>query len=82
MKRITILGSTGSIGVSTLDVLSRHAGDYQVYALAANRSVDALFEQCCQFRPKIAVMLDRQAAMQLAEKFAAHKIATEVLSGE
>lgn len=82
MKRITILGSTGSIGVSTLDVLSRHAGDYQVYALAANRSVDVLFEQCCQFRPKIAVMLDRQASVQLAEKLAAHKIATEVLSGE
>ena len=82
MKKITLLGSTGSIGVSTLDVLSRHPDDYQVYALAANRSVEALFAQCCQFRPQIAVMLDGDAAQQLADKFAAEHLNIEVRTGE
>ncbi len=82
MKQVTILGSTGSIGVSTLDVLSRHPDDYQVYALAANRSVDALFVQCCQFKPKIAVMLDKGCAEQLAQKLAAQRLNIEVRAGQ
>lgn len=82
MKAVTILGATGSIGISTLDVLSRHPDDYQVYALAANRSVDSLFRQCCQFLPKIAVMLDKDSAAQLAEKLAAQKLNIEVRAGE
>lgn len=82
MKSVTILGSTGSIGVSTLDVLSRHPDDYQVYALAANRSVEALFTQCCQFKPKIAVMLDQDSAKQLAEKIATQQLNIEVRAGE
>lgn len=82
MKAVTILGATGSIGISTLDVLSRHPDDYQVYALAANRSVDSLFRQCCQFLPKIAVMLDKGSAAQLAEKLAAQKLNIEVRAGE
>lgn len=81
-KQVSILGSTGSIGVSTLDVLSRHPDDYQVYALAANRSVDALFAQCCQFKPKIAVMLDQDSAEQLAEKLATQQLNIEVRAGE
>ena len=68
MKSVTILGSTGSIGVSTLDVLAQHCDSYKVYALTANRSVNTLFEQCQQFNPKIAVMLDEDAAEQLSKK--------------
>lgn len=81
-KQVTLLGSTGSIGVSTLDVLSRHPDDYQVYALAANRSVDVLFSQCCQFKPQVAVMLDKDSAVQLAEKLAAQHLNIEVRAGE
>jgi 1-deoxy-D-xylulose-5-phosphate reductoisomerase len=79
---VTLLGSTGSIGVSTLDVLSQHKDKYTVYALTANRSVETMFEQCQQFNPKIAVMLDEQAAEQLAKKLQLIGCATEVLSGE
>ena len=65
MQQVTILGSTGSIGISTLDVLQRHPEKYQVYALAANKSVDALFEQCLQFQPAVAVMLCPDSAENL-----------------
>ncbi|MDT8310763.1 MAG: 1-deoxy-D-xylulose-5-phosphate reductoisomerase [Methylophaga sp.] len=82
MKQVTILGSTGSIGVSTLDVLSRHPNDYQVYALAANRSVDVLFDQCCQFVPKVAVMLDKDSASQLKAKLSTRQLTIEVRSGQ
>lgn len=81
MKQVTVLGSTGSIGVSTLDVLSRHPNDYQVYALSANRSVDALFAQCCEFKPKIAVMLDSDAAATLTKKISEENLDIEVRSG-
>ena len=60
MQAITILGSTGSIGVSTLNVLALHPDKYRVYALTANRSVDVMFEQCQQVQPEIAVMLDER----------------------
>ncbi|HQT25469.1 MAG TPA: 1-deoxy-D-xylulose-5-phosphate reductoisomerase, partial [Burkholderiales bacterium] len=64
MKRqnITILGSTGSIGQSTLDVVARHPERFGVYALSANTSLDALFAQCMAFRPRHAVMLDEACA--------------------
>ncbi|EGL56023.1 1-deoxy-D-xylulose 5-phosphate reductoisomerase [Methylophaga aminisulfidivorans MP] len=67
MKSVTILGSTGSIGLSTLDVLSLHPEKFKVYALTANRSVESLLQQCLQFEPEIAVMLDVAAADKLAE---------------
>lgn len=82
MKAVTILGSTGSIGVSTLDVLALHPSDYRVYALAANRSVEQLFQQCCQFKPKIAVMLDADAADQLRDKLSLQDMNIDVRSGE
>jgi len=82
MQAITLLGSTGSIGISTLDVLSQHVDKYRVYALTANRSVDKLFEQCQQFKPEIAVMLDTQAADALAKKIADAGLNVQVLSGE
>jgi 1-deoxy-D-xylulose-5-phosphate reductoisomerase len=67
MKSVTILGSTGSIGLSTLDVLSLHPEKFKVYALTANRSVESLLQQCLKFEPEIAVMLDAVAADKLAE---------------
>lgn len=67
MKSVTILGSTGSIGLSTLDVLSLHPEKFKVYALTANRSVESMLQQCLKFEPEIAVMLDAAAADKLAE---------------
>lgn len=81
MQRVTILGSTGSIGISTLDVLQRHPDKYRVYALAANKSVDALFEQCQQFQPAIAVMLCPESAEQLDVKLRDAGLTIKVQSG-
>ncbi|RKZ80998.1 MAG: 1-deoxy-D-xylulose-5-phosphate reductoisomerase [Gammaproteobacteria bacterium] len=82
MQAITLLGSTGSIGVSTLNVLAQHPEKYRVYALTAHRSVDTLFEQCQQFKPEIAVMLDESSAEDLARRLKSTDIDTQVLSGE
>lgn len=82
MKAVTILGSTGSIGVSTLDVLSRHPDKFNVYALTANGSVDTMFEQCQQYQPAVAVMLENKAAEQLQYKLKQSGSQTEVLAGE
>ncbi|MBL1320830.1 MAG: 1-deoxy-D-xylulose-5-phosphate reductoisomerase [Methylophaga sp.] len=82
MQAVTLLGSTGSIGVSTLNVLAQHPEKYSVYALTANRSVDSMFEQCQQFSPSIAVMLDDTSAEQLSQKLRAAGSETEVLSGD
>jgi 1-deoxy-D-xylulose-5-phosphate reductoisomerase len=81
MQAVTLLGSTGSIGVSTLNVLAQHPEKYSVYALTANRSVDSMFDQCQQFRPSIAVMLDDAAADQLSQKLRSAGSETEVFSG-
>ncbi|OUR64333.1 1-deoxy-D-xylulose-5-phosphate reductoisomerase [Methylophaga sp. 42_25_T18] len=81
MQAVTLLGATGSIGVSTLDVLARHPDKYQVYALTANRSVDTLFAQCRQFEPEVAVMLDEPSAERLAKQLKMAGIQTQVLAG-
>ncbi|VAW74441.1 1-deoxy-D-xylulose 5-phosphate reductoisomerase [hydrothermal vent metagenome] len=65
MRQITILGSTGSIGVNTLDVIARHSDRYQVYALTANQAVERMLSQIQQFTPKFAVIVDHMAAHQL-----------------
>jgi 1-deoxy-D-xylulose-5-phosphate reductoisomerase len=80
-KGITVLGATGSIGLSTLDVLARHPNDYQVIALTANTQSDVLFQQCQTFHPKYAVMANEASAEVLANKLKAVGSATEVLSG-
>jgi 1-deoxy-D-xylulose-5-phosphate reductoisomerase len=67
MQRITILGATGSIGVSTLDVLARHPDKYRVHALSAHARVDELAAQCRAFRPQRAVVGTPQAAARLAQ---------------
>jgi len=81
VQAVTLLGATGSIGVSTLDVLARHPDKYQVYALTANRSVDTLFAQCRQFEPEVAVMLDEPSAERLAKQLKMAGIQTQVLAG-
>src|SRR6056297_1910385 len=64
-QQITILGSTGSIGVSTLDVIARHPDRFSAYALTASTSVDLLYEQCVRFQPRFAVMAYADAAWLL-----------------
>ncbi len=81
MQQITILGATGSIGKSTLDVLARHPQQFQVYALSANSQWQRLFEQCQQFKPRYAVLLDAGAAQQLQAKIQQAGLTTEVLQG-
>ena len=82
MQRITILGATGSIGVSTLDVLARHPEKYQVYALTAHNRIDELAAQCEQFRPARAVVGSADGARQLAALLRAKGVNTEVEYGE
>ncbi|UCH53499.1 MAG: 1-deoxy-D-xylulose-5-phosphate reductoisomerase [Pseudomonadota bacterium] len=78
---VTLLGSTGSIGINTLDVLAKHPERYRVVALTANTQVDRLYEQCQRFRPQRAVMLDSDAAGRLAEKLRLAGVPTEVSAG-
>jgi 1-deoxy-D-xylulose-5-phosphate reductoisomerase len=80
-RQITILGSTGSIGESTLDVIARHPDRFQVFALTANKNIEKMLSQCQRFQPRFAVMLDTESAEQLASIIQAAEIATEVLSG-
>ncbi len=81
MRNLTILGSTGSIGVSTLDVVARHPGEYRVVALAARSRVNALLEQCVRHRPAFAVMVDDGAARELTSAIGHAGLPTRVLSG-
>ncbi|MDO8813649.1 MAG: 1-deoxy-D-xylulose-5-phosphate reductoisomerase [Gallionella sp.] len=81
MQHLTILGSTGSIGTSTLDVVARHPGKFQIVALTANRQADLLLRQCIQFKPRYAVLLDDAAAVQLRQWVREAGLSTEVLSG-
>ena len=81
MIGVTVLGSTGSIGVSTLDVLRRHPDHFSVVALAANNSVDKLLQQVIEFQPQYAVLVNREAAQQLRQRIARKGLTTEVLDG-
>jgi 1-deoxy-D-xylulose-5-phosphate reductoisomerase len=78
---VAVLGSTGSIGASTLDVLARHPQRFEVVALSAHRQVDALWQQVQTLQPVYAVMSDAEAAQELARRVAAHGLATRVLAG-
>ena len=80
-QKITVLGSTGSIGVSTLDVLSMHPGRFEVFALSAATQVDLMLAQCARFKPAYAVMASVPHGQLLADKMRANNLATEVLSG-
>jgi 1-deoxy-D-xylulose-5-phosphate reductoisomerase len=81
-KQVTILGSTGSIGVNTLDVIARHPGEFSVFALTAWRSVATLRDQCLMHAPRYAVMADEDAADELARQLREAGSGTEVLQGE
>ena len=78
-QRITVLGSTGSIGSNTLDVLARHPERFEVFALSAATQVEAMLAQCAQFRPRYAVMASAPHAQALADKLQAQGLQTEVL---
>ena len=79
-KRVTILGSTGSIGCSTLDLVARDPGSYSVAALTANRNVELLSEQARTFRPALAVIADETRYAELKQALAGTGI--EVAAGE
>ncbi|NPU92515.1 MAG: 1-deoxy-D-xylulose-5-phosphate reductoisomerase [Gammaproteobacteria bacterium] len=81
-KRVTVLGSTGSIGVSTLDVIARHPAEFEVFALAANSRVEPLVQQVLATQPRYAVMRDEPAAEQLRSRLRDLGSDTEVLAGE
>jgi len=78
---LSVLGSTGSIGVNTLDVVARHPERFRVLALSANRDLVRLAEQCQRFRPEYAVLADASAARLLRERLRAEGLKTQVLSG-
>ena len=78
MQQITILGSTGSIGLSTLDVVARHPGRYAIYALTAQTKVEELAKQCAQFRPKVAVVGSAEAAQKLQRLLKENGLTTQV----
>jgi len=80
-QRVTVLGSTGSVGVSTLDVISRHPERFEVFALSAATKVDELLAQCAQFLPRFAVMASAPHAAMLAEKLKQNSLKTVVLMG-
>ena len=80
-RGVCILGSTGSIGISTLDVLARHSDKFHIVALSANRQVERLFEQCQRYQPRFAVMADESSAVLLAQKIRQAGLNIEVMSG-
>jgi len=81
-QRITVLGATGSIGLSTLDVIARHPDRYQVFALSGYSRIDELLALCMRHRPAFAVVPSAEAAVRLRENLAAAGCTTEVLEGE
>ncbi|MDX6038948.1 1-deoxy-D-xylulose-5-phosphate reductoisomerase [Scandinavium lactucae] len=82
MKHLTVLGSTGSIGCSTLDVVRNNRDLFTVTALVAGKNVDRMVEQCLEFSPQYAVMDDAQSAAALIVALRQHGSQTEVLSGK
>ena len=81
MKGVALLGATGSIGSSTLDVLERHPDRYRVEALTANRDVAGMAALCTRLRPRVAAMGDADAALALERELTAANCPTEVLAG-
>ena len=81
-KNVIILGSTGSIGVNTLEVLDLHRDVFEVFALAANSSVDSLADQCKKFKPKYAHISSEADAKTLSNRIKKSNIKTEILFGQ
>lgn len=80
-QRLTVLGSTGSIGTSTLDVVARHLDRFEIFALSAATQIELMLSQCQRFKPSFAVMASEPHAKQLADQIKAHGLATQVLAG-
>lgn len=80
-QRLSILGSTGSIGTSTLDVVARHPERFEVFALTASRQVEQMLAQCVQYKPVFAVMAQEAAGLELEQKSRDLGLATRVLWG-
>ncbi|HQR83661.1 MAG TPA: 1-deoxy-D-xylulose-5-phosphate reductoisomerase [Polynucleobacter sp.] len=81
VRQVAILGSTGSIGVNTLDVIRAHPDRFKVVALTAAKQIERLAAQCLEFKPLIAVVADAQGASQLSRLLQAQQISTQVLCG-
>ena len=82
MKKIVILGSTGSIGKSTLSVIQNNPSDYQIFALVGGKNVELMAAQCVLFQPQFAALDDENAAAQLKAHLITLNIKTEVLAGQ
>ncbi|MDB5873550.1 MAG: 1-deoxyxylulose-5-phosphate reductoisomerase [Ramlibacter sp.] len=81
-QRIAVLGSTGSVGANTLDVIARHPDRFEVFALSASSQVDLMLEQCARFRPRLAVMAREDAGRELAQRIESSGLPTKVLVGQ
>lgn len=81
-QRLTVLGSTGSIGTNTLDVVRRHPQQYEVFALSASTQVELMLAQCAEFRPRYAVMASAPHAAQLAQDLNSNGLPTQVLQAQ
>ncbi len=81
-KLVVVLGATGSIGCSTLDVIAQHPGEFQVLALTGGVRVDVLLQQCVRFKPRFAAVLHQQDATELQRQLRDAGVATQVLAGE
>jgi 1-deoxy-D-xylulose-5-phosphate reductoisomerase len=81
-QRVAVLGSTGSVGVNTLDVIGRHRDRFEVFALSAATQVDLMLQQCAHFKPSFAVMAGEGPGRELAYRMKASGLATEVLWGQ
>lgn len=80
-QRVTILGSTGSVGANTLDVIRRHPERFEVFALTAATKWELLLKQCAEFKPMFVAMVDTDAAAKLVERLKAEGLATHVFVG-
>ncbi|WP_048438759.1 1-deoxy-D-xylulose-5-phosphate reductoisomerase [Caenimonas sp. SL110] len=81
-QRVAVLGSTGSVGANTLDVIARHPENFEVFALSAATQVETMLQQCVQFRPAFAVMAHENAARELSARIESTGLSTRVLSGQ
>jgi 1-deoxy-D-xylulose-5-phosphate reductoisomerase len=80
-QRVAILGSTGSVGVNTLDVIARHPERFEVVALSAGSRIEPLLEQCAKVRPRFALLADEGSARELGQRLDAERLPTRVLAG-
>lgn len=81
MQYLTVLGSTGSIGRSTLDIVRRHPSRFAIAALVANTDIKQMLADCLTFKPAYAVMADEKAALELSHLVKQHNLSTKVLAG-